>query len=58
MIQRELLKNGALIRHYSDEGKMLLQVETGLEYAEAVDVMPCQYTYEETDKGIPMEEFK
>ena len=58
MIQRELLKNGALIRHYSDEGKMLLQVETGLEYAEAVDVVPCQYTYEETDKRIPMEEFK
>ena len=58
MIQRELLKNGALIRHCSDEGKMLLQVETGLEYAEAVDVVPCQYTYEETDKRIPMEEFK
>ena len=52
MIQTELLKNGTLIRHYSDEGKMLLQVETGLEYAEAVDVVPCQYTYEETENDI------
>ena len=58
MIQTEFLKYGTLIRHYSDEGKMLLQVETGEEYAEAVDVAPCQYTYEETDKLIPMEEFK
>ncbi len=58
MIQRELLKNGALIRHYSDESKMLLQVETGLEYAEAVDVVPCRYTYKETDKAITMEVFK
>lgn len=58
MIQTEFLKDGALIRHYSDQGKMLLQVETGLEYAEAIDVVPCRYTYEETEKVITMEVFR
>lgn len=52
MIQTELLKDGTLIRHYSDAGMMLKQVETGIEYSEAVDVVPCRYTYEETDKPI------
>lgn len=41
-----------LIRHYSDENKYILQVETGIEYEEAIDVMPCRYTYEETENGI------
>lgn len=50
-ILEEILENG-LIRHYSDAGKMLKQVETGVEYSEAVDVVPCRYTYEETDKPI------
>lgn len=38
-----------LIRHYSDEGKKILQIETGILYDEAVDVVPCRFTYEETD---------
>lgn len=41
-----------LVKHYSDEGKLILQTETGIEYAEAIDVYPCRYTYEETDKPI------
>ena len=53
MIQTELLNDGKLIRHYSDENMMLLQVETGSLYGEAVDVVPCRFTYEETD--IPIE---
>ena len=52
MIRVEYLKNGELVRHYSDQGMMLLQVETGIEYEEAVDVVPCRYTYEETDKLV------
>ena len=56
MIQKELLKNGALIRHYSNIGMKLLQVETGIEYDEAIDIVPCQYTYEETNKRIEVEE--
>lgn len=55
-IQTELLKNDTLIRHYSDNGKVLLQVETGLTYDEAVDILPCRYTYEETDKPIELPE--
>jgi hypothetical protein len=42
-----------LIKHVSDSGKMILQVETGREYSSAVDVIPCRYTYEETEKDIP-----
>ena len=30
MIQVEYLNEGTLIKHYSDEGKMLLQEETGI----------------------------
>lgn len=41
-----------LVRHYSDAGKILLQVETGTEYSEAVDVLPCRYTYVETEKDV------
>ena len=37
------------IRHYSDEGKKIRQIETGILYDDAVDVMPCRFTYEETD---------
>ncbi len=42
-----------LVKHESDCGKMIRQVETGREYSSAVDVIPCKYTYEETDKDIP-----
>lgn len=54
MIVTENLKiNGrAFVKTYSDKGMMILQVETGVEYADAVDVIPCRYTYEETDKPI------
>ena len=50
MIKTELLNDGTLIKHYSDEGKMLLQVETGAKYSEPVDIYPCPYTYVETDE--------
>lgn len=42
---------------YSDTGMMIRQVETGVLYAEAWDVLPCRYTYEETEEPIdPPEE--
>ena len=50
MILTELLNNGTLIRHYSDQGFLLLQVETGAKYSDPVDVVPCPYTYKETDE--------
>ena len=56
MIKTELLRDGTLIRHYSDEGKMLLQNETGAKYTDPVDVYPCPYTYTETDEFVEGEE--
>lgn len=56
MIKTELLNDGTLIKHYSDAGFMLLQVETGVKYADPVDVVPCRYTYEETDEVIDGDE--
>lgn len=44
---------GNLVRHYSDSGMMIKQVETGNLYSEAVDVVPCRYTYTETDTPVP-----
>ena len=52
MIKTEFLNDGALIKHYSDAGFMLLQVETGIKYSDPVDVVPCRYTYEETNEKI------
>lgn len=40
--------NERLVRHYSDNGKMLVQSQTGALYTEAVDVIPCRYSYEES----------
>lgn len=45
--------NDALVRHYSDSGMMIKQVETGNLYSAAVDVVPCRYSYEETDTPVP-----
>lgn len=52
MIRSELINNGTLIRQYSDRNKVLLQNETGVEYSEAIDIVPCKYTYTETDKDV------
>ena len=41
-----------MIKHYSDKGFLLLQNETGAKYAEPIDVVPCAYTYTETDELI------
>ena len=53
MVKSELLENINRIHHYSDAGFKLLQNETGLIYDDAIDVVPCKYTYSETD--IPIE---
>lgn len=56
MILTEFLNDGTLIKHYSDAGFILLQVETGTKYSDPIDVVPCRYTYEETDEKIDSEE--
>ena len=50
MILTEYLNDGTLIKHYSDKGVLLLQNETGMKYADPVDIVPCPYTYTETDE--------
>jgi hypothetical protein len=55
MIQIEYLTE-TLIKHYSDEGYMLLQNETGDKYAEPIDRIPCIYTYTETNELIVVED--
>lgn len=52
MILTEYLNDGTLIKHYSDAGFMLLQVETGIKYANPIDLAPCIYSYEETSEKI------
>ena len=56
MILTNLLNNGTLIEHYSDGGFLLLQEETGIKYSRPIDVVPCQYTYIETDELEETEE--
>ena len=41
------------IRHYSNQGLRIRQIETNVIYDDAVDVIPCRYTYEETNESIP-----
>lgn len=44
------------IKHYSDAGRMIRQIETDRLYEEAVDRFPCKWTYEETDIPIIYDE--
>ena len=55
MVIEELVENGKRLRHYSDQGVMIRQIETGNLYEDAVDYITCQYTYEETSKPIDVE---
>jgi hypothetical protein len=50
MILTEYLNEGTLIKHYSDQKFLLLQNETGAKYFEPIDIVPCPYTYTETDE--------
>lgn len=49
-----------LIKHYAEDENgnryYILQVETNIEYSEAVDVYPCRYTYKATDKKVEDQE--
>ena len=53
IIQKEVNIGSRTILHtYSDNNKYILQVETNTKYDEAYDVIPCRYTYIETDEKI------
>lgn len=54
MILTKTIKHGEveLIRHYSDQNLVLRQIETNELFDDAIDIMPCQFTYEETNIPI------
>ena len=56
MIVTEYYKTRAdgvkLIRTYSDEGRQIIQNETGIVYGEAIDVENAPYTYSESDEAL------
>lgn len=58
MIKQEekILGGNKFIHTYSDKGFYILQVETNIKYDEAYDIIPCPYTYEETNEKIEREE--
>ena len=56
MLRIELVENDTRVRQWSDLCMMIRQIETGILYEDAVDIIPCHYTYEETDIPIPEEE--
>lgn len=55
MLKSEIIDN-TVVRHYSDAGVKLRQIETDTLWNDAVDIIPCQFTYEETDIPIDDEE--
>ena len=53
IIQKEVKFGSRTLLHtYSDSNKYILQVETNTKYDEAYDVIPCRYTYTETEEEI------
>lgn len=47
--EKVIINNQELLYTYSDIGNFILQVETGIIYDAAYDVIPCRYTYTETE---------
>ena len=60
MIKREYYMTRSdgvkLYRTYSNIGKMIIQLQTGVEYSEAIDVENAPYTYVESENNIELEE--
>ena len=58
MLKQEkiIINNRELLHTYSDSNMYILQVETNVKYNEAYDIIPCKYTYKETEEEIVIEE--
>ena len=52
MICEEFIENGRRVHHWSDAGFKILQNETQIIYDDAVDIVPCRFTYSETDQPL------
>lgn len=53
--QEEKEINGKFYLHTYSDKYMLIQVETGDMYDEAYDIIPCQYTYKESEEKRTIE---
>ena len=54
--EKVTINNKELLHSYSDSNKYILQVETNVKYNETYDVIPCKYTYTETEEEIVIDE--
>ena len=59
MIKYEFLtiNNKDFVKTFSDEGKYIQHVETGIKYSEAIDILPSKYTYIETNEPIEVVDY-
>ena len=57
MLKKEIIiiEGTEFTRHYSDSGVFIRKIGTEELYEEALDGVPCPYSYEETDMEIPIE---
>jgi hypothetical protein len=58
-LKSEIIKDKLIRRYAEDEQGVryyIRQVETGVEYDEAVDILPCRYTYVVTEKVVQDDE--
>lgn len=59
MITQEQIEiNGMEFLHTYSDTYMLTQVETGVLYIEALDLIPCKYTYVESEELLSVEELQ
>ena len=49
------VETDGMLYTYSDTN-YIIQNETGLEYEDAYDIIPCPYTYAESDREKPRKE--
>ena len=54
MIVQEQFDN--LVYTHSDSNFYIIQNETGQKYEDAWDILPCEYTYSESEELIPKRE--
>lgn len=55
IVTEKLTINGkAFVKTYSDEGRDIIQNETGNVYSEAIDVENAPYTYTESDEDVEL----
>ena len=54
MIVQEQFDN--LLYTHSDSNFYIIQNETGQKYEDAWDILPCEYTYSESEELIPKRE--